>query len=133
MLNRRQLVRSVPLLAFLAIGSKSIGKSKGTKEAFFHHVFFWAKPGLSPDKLKKLESGIRSLGKIESVKSIHIGVPAATPDRDVVDHSYDYSLLVKFNDIKGHDMYQDHAIHTQFVTECQDLWIKVVVYDSRDI
>jgi hypothetical protein len=52
-----------------------------------HHVFFWLKNPTSKEDLAKLLEGLRTLKKIETIKMLHIGVPASTEKRDVVDNS----------------------------------------------
>lgn len=95
-----------------------------------HHVFFWLKNPDSKEDLEKLLEGIRTLGAIETVRAIHIGVPASTEKRDVVETSYSASELLMFDDVEGQNAYQVHPIHQKFVASCSHLWSKVVVYDS---
>ncbi len=95
-----------------------------------HHVFFWLKnPDSSADRAK-LIAGVKSLAAIETVRSIHVGVPASTEKREVVDNSYHVSELLGFDDVAGQDVYQVHPLHKKFVDEHQHLWSKVVVYDA---
>jgi len=95
-----------------------------------HHVFFWLKNPDSKEDLEKLLAGIRTLGKIETVRAMHVGVPASTEKRDVVETSYSASELLMFDDVEGQNAYQVHPIHQKFVKDCSHLWSKVVVYDS---
>jgi Stress responsive A/B Barrel Domain len=94
---------------------------------------FTLKNPSSKEDLAKLIEGISSLKKIETLRMIKIGVPAATTKRDVIDDSYSVSLLTVFDDIAGQDVYQVHPTHTKFVETYSPLWNKVVVYDSMDI
>jgi hypothetical protein len=80
--------------------------------------------------LAKLVAGLKTLSQIETVRGIHIGVPAATERRAVVDTTYDVSELLLFADVVGHEAYRDHPILKQFVAECAELWDRVVVYDA---
>jgi hypothetical protein len=64
---------------------------------------------------------------------MHIGVPASTEQRPVVDSSYSASELMFFDDVAGQEAYQVHPIHKKFVEQCSHLWEKVIVYDSIDI
>jgi hypothetical protein len=73
------------------------------------------------------------LEKIETIRKLHIGVPASTEKRDVVDNSYQASELMFFDDLAGQKTYQDHPIHQKFIQDCGHLWEKVVVYDSMDV
>ena len=77
--------------------------------------------------------GLRSLGKIKSLRDFRIGVPAATEARDVIDNTYTFSLFTVFDDVKGHDAYQVDPIHTRFVDTYKHLWKKVTVYDVADL
>lgn len=103
------------------------------KKQLAHHVFFWLKNRDSKEDLNKLIEGLRTLEKIESVRKIHIGVPAATEQRPVIDASYSASELIFFDDLAGQDIYQVHPIHKKFIDQCSHLWEKVIVYDSMDI
>jgi hypothetical protein len=95
-----------------------------------HHVFFWLNnPGSKADR-DQLIAGLNTLRAIEVVQQLHIGVPASTEKRDVVDNSYDVSELMFFASIEDQKRYQDHPLHLQFVKDCAHLWRKVVVYDA---
>ncbi len=103
------------------------------KKQLTHHVFFWLNNPSSKDDLDKLLTGLQTLEKIETVRKIHIGVPASTEERDVVDASFSASELLFFDDAEGQKIYQDHRIHKKFVDDCSHLWKKVIVYDSTDV
>lgn len=98
-----------------------------------HHVFFWLKNPNSAADRAKLIAGVKSLAAIETVRSVHVGVPASTEKRDVVDNSYHVSELLGFDDVAGQDAYQVHPLHKKFVDEHQHLWSKVVVYDAMKV
>ena len=98
-----------------------------------HHVFFWLKNPSSTADRDKLIEGLKTLKKIESIRQIHIGVPADTEKRDVVDNSYSVSELMFFDDAAGQKVYQDHPIHKKFVEDCSMLWEKVIVYDTLNV
>lgn len=103
------------------------------KKQLVHHVFFWLKNPASKEDLNKLIEGLQTLQKIETVRKIHIGVPASTEVRPVIDSSYSASELLFFDDLEGQQVYQDHPVHQEFVKNYSHLWEKVVVYDSIDI
>jgi hypothetical protein len=128
-LNRRSFIGNA---AVLASGLAAVPSLQTTvKKMVVHHVFFWLKTP-TPENLQALLKGLHTLKKIRSVQRIHIGVPAATEDREVVDSSYSASELLFFNDLAGQKAYQDDPIHLQFIKDCAHLWSKVVVYDSVD-
>jgi preprotein translocase subunit Sec61beta len=100
--------------------------------ALVHHVFFWLKEPQNESHKKQLVDALNGLLKVKTIKLSHIGFPAGTESRDVVDHSYSVSYMVMFNNQAEQDAYQVDPIHTKFVEENQHLWEKVVVYDSVD-
>lgn len=107
------------------------GAAKAAIPPVVHHVFFWLKNPKSREDLARLLTGLRTLAGIETVKAIHIGVPAETEQRGVVDASYSASEILFFDDVAGQNAYQVHPIHKKFVADCEHLWDKVVVYDVK--
>jgi hypothetical protein len=95
-----------------------------------HHVLFWLKTDLSADQKALFVEKLNALSGIESLKLFKVGTPAST-DRPVIDRSYSYSLLTLFDDMAGHDVYQVHALHQDFLNHCKTLWDKVVIYDAE--
>ena len=130
--TRRTFVASAIGLS-LTTATNALPSTTKKKKMLTHHVFFWLKNPGSKEDLSKLIEGLRTLEKIETVKGIHIGVPASTEKRDVVDNSYQASELLFFDDVAGQDAYQIHPIHKKFVENYSHLWEKVVVYDSISI
>jgi len=98
-----------------------------------HHVFFWLKNPDSKEDLAKLIAGVRTLAQIETVRGIHVGVPASTEKRPVVESSYSASELLFFDDVEGQNVYQTHPLHQKFVADCSHLWNRVTVFDSIDV
>ena len=99
---------------------------------FVHHVYFWLKKPVTREVRVKFEKALKELVTIETIVDHHLGVPALT-NRDVIDTSYTYSLLVTFKNNEDQDTYQTHTTHLKFIADCHDLWEKVVVYDSISI
>jgi hypothetical protein len=108
-------------------------KFKEEKKWIVHHVFFWLKnPGSAEDRNKLIE-GVRSLSAIETVRKLHIGVPAETEKRPVVDASYGVSELMFFDNLADQAGYQNHPVHLKFVEQYSHLWEKVIVYDMSEV
>ena len=99
---------------------------------FVHHVYFWLKKPVTPEIRLKFENGLKKLVTIETIVAKHLGTPAST-DRGVIDSTYSYSLLLTFKSKEDQDIYQTHPTHLKFIDECEDLWERVVVYDSVSI
>src|SRR3954470_3874921 len=111
--TRRKFIASTMLLtAGVAASAKSfITMETKEKKQLAHHVFFWLKNPNSKEDLAKLLEGLKTLRKIETIRALHIGVPAATELRPVVDASYSASELMIFDDLEGQKIYQDHPVH----------------------
>ena len=136
MKNRRSFIKkaaaSVALAGMVPMAqTASAGEVKMTG-ALIHHVFFWLKEPKNEAHKKQLVKALNDLLKVETIRISHIGFPAGTESRDVVDHSYSVSYMVIFDDQAGQDAYQVHPLHVKFVEENSHLWNKVVVYDSVD-
>jgi hypothetical protein len=134
--TRRDLIVAATALAagVVAAGSRAATSTLASKASFppvVHHVFFWLRNPDSKEDLAKLLAGLRTLAGIDTVRGIHIGVPAETEQRGVVDGSYSASELLFFDDVAGQNAYQVHPIHKQFVADCEHLWQRVVVYDVK--
>lgn len=100
------------------------------QNTFVHHVHFWLKNKADKDKLIE---GLKILLPIPHIRDIHIGVPADT-NRDVIDRSYDLSLLILFDSPEAQEAYQVDPTHVIFAEEyAKPLCSKVVVTDSVNI
>lgn len=78
-----------------------------------------------------MEQGLEDLCKIDLIESSHVGRAVPSP-REVVDDSFDYSLLLYFKNKENHDVYQVHPDHDVFIEKCAALWDQVKVYDTSD-
>ena len=96
-----------------------------------HIVVFWLKKDLNEKELSTFENEVRSLGNISSVEHLHVGQPASTNKRPVIDDSYDFCLTVVLKDIAAHDAYQEDTIHLEFIKNCSHMWEKVKIYDAE--
>ena len=117
--------------AWLTAASNDSMKSNFPKVV--HHVFFWLKHPQSKDDLQTLIAGLKTLEAVPTLRGVHIGVPASTEKRAVVDNSYSVSEVFFFDDVAGQDAYQVHPLHQKFVETCSHLWEKVVVYDAVSV
>lgn len=129
-ITRRKFVAAATLLPLAA--SAATMEIKKDKPRLVHHVFFWLKNPSSTADRDKLLAGVKGLKKIETIKMLHVGVPASTEKRDVVDNSYHVSELMFFDSVEDQKTYQDHPIHQQFIKDHSMLWEKVVVYDVME-
>ena len=95
-----------------------------------HHVLFWLKADVTEDQKLAFRKSLATLENIEVVKTFHIGTPAPI-ERAVVDTTYTFSLLLIFEDMAGHDVYQVHPLHKAFLDEFKIYFEKVIIYDAH--
>jgi Stress responsive A/B Barrel Domain len=131
--NRRKFMA---ITAVLAVGAPVAAMASGNldnKYPIVHHAIFWLKNPGSVEDRDKLVSGVKTLGKIETVRELRVGIVANTEKRDVVDKSWGVSELMFFSDLAGQAAYQTSPIHLDFIKNYSHLWEKVVVYDAIDV
>jgi hypothetical protein len=97
-----------------------------------HMALFWLKNPASADDRAQLVAGLETLRGIEQVRTLHIGMPAPTEDRDVVDSSYSVVESMTFDSLADQAAYQVHPLHQAFIASCGRLWERVLVYDIAD-
>jgi len=135
---RRQFIRKIGgLAAFFTLSTQgragtALTKGHHSREQegnFFHIVFFWLTDD-SHETRKKFFSELKKfIDHVDVIKTRHIGTPADT-DREVIDNTWSYSLVLSFESKKEHDIYQEHQLHKDFIENASSLWEKVLVYDS---
>jgi hypothetical protein len=136
--NRRKFLATAATVAagtVVASAMPSIITPKKTmtnRYPIVHHALFWLKNPNSKEDRDKLVAGVKSLGKIETIKELHVGIVASTEKRDVVDNSWAVSEVMFFASLEDQATYQSHPIHQQFIKDHSHLWEKVVVYDAVD-
>ena len=110
---------------------KSIENSTGP---LLHTVFFWLK---NPDKQNDRTTFERAIRKLINTNpqalANHLGCPADSEERDVVDNSFTYCYTMSFSNIEAQKVYQDDQTHLKFIQEAKHLWSKVRVHDSISI
>jgi len=135
-LDRRVFIgKSAKVMAGAGIVAAASCSSPGKTELeklFIHHVFFWLKDPSDKEVRLIFEKALKELVTVETITDFHIGVPAPT-DREVIDTTYTYSVLSTFMNKEDQDIYQTHHKHLKFIEDCQELWEKVVVYDTVSI
>jgi len=139
--NRRKFVKSAALIVTSAttLGYKVVFAKNDSKiiksinsKGMLHNVYFWLKESVSENDKKGFEKGIHNfLSAVKEVQKYEIGIPAGTPDRDVVDKSFGYAIFVWFKSINDHNIYQKHSAHEEFISKYSGLWEKVQVLDSE--
>lgn len=99
---------------------------------FIHVVFFWLINEDQGTRERFLAELIKFIDNVDMIKTKHIGSPADT-NREVIDSTYSFSLILSFDSKKEQDLYQDHHLHKEFIENASSLWEKVQVYDSIEL
>ena len=131
--------RIVFLCAALNLSVNAVAAEKQGKQTviesggFLHSVFFWLKKPNSEEDRKAFEKHLKIfIDNSQYVKSKFIGTVAPS-EREVVDSSYTYALVLTFSSKEEQDKYQTEPVHLKFVQDAQHLWEKVVVYDASNL
>lgn len=95
-----------------------------------HTVYFWLQPGLDEAERADFVRAAKALAAAPTVLQCYVGAPADTPEREVTDHSFDYSLHLLFADVAAHNAYQVDPVHLRFVNEQADKFAEVRVLDT---
>lgn len=93
-----------------------------------HSVYFWLKEGLGDEEIAVFIQGLDALTGNPDVKSGYYGKPADI-QRDIVESSYSYGLVLVFDDMAGHDRYQVSEGHKEFLATNVPKFSKVLAYD----
>ena len=96
-----------------------------------HTVYFWLKPELTAAQRAEFVRLVTKLGEIKSVEQLHVGQPAKTEKRAIIDDSYSYALTVLLKDLAAHDAYQVDPIHDEFKEQCHTFWTRLQIYDAE--
>ncbi len=133
---QKLFVAAALMLALLFVDLKAMAQpdsAAADKKEFVHTVYFWLRnPADQTERSQFEKSLIRFINSSKYISSKHIGVPAAT-NRPVIDSSYTYCLSLTFKSKAEQDQYQDEDVHKVFIRESEQLWQKVLVYDSVSI
>lgn len=129
---RRQFIAAAGALAAGAATSGAMAGKAASVELppLVHVAYFWLNRPDSVADRDALIEGLETLRQIELIEALHIGVPASTEKRDVVDNSFQVSELMLFKSVEAQNSYQAHPVHKAFVEKYGHLWRRVVVYDS---
>lgn len=137
-MERRNFLKSVAVAGASAsvissCASASTDGQTSTLEtgAIVHTVYFWLKEGITEAEEKDFLQFFEALKKVPGINSFHVGKPAATTQRDVVDNSFQYSLIVTFKSLEDINTYEKHPDHLAAAGEYSKYWTKVAVRDTQ--
>jgi hypothetical protein len=97
---------------------------------FIHSVYFWLHDDVPENERLQFRETLESLERIRGIRKIYVLEPAGV-QREVVDNSYDFALIIHFRDMAAQDAYQVDPLHVRAVQKMQPLIKKIVVYDAE--
>ena len=108
--------------------SNSIHNTTGP---LLHIVFFWLKEPNNKENRNEFEAAIKKLILTNpQATANHLGYPAASKKRNVVDNSFTYCYTMSFPNLDAQNKYQRDPTHNLFLKEAAHLWERVLVSDS---
>ncbi|MGY6522630.1 MAG: Dabb family protein [Mongoliitalea sp.] len=125
MSSRRKFIRNVAL-GSTVMALPHIGFAGKAEKPMIHQVFFWLNPEVD---LQDFIQEAQNLSRIDTVRQLYIGTPAATVERDVIDSSYSIACTFFFDSVADEQKYQVDPQHLAFVEKNRNKWSKVLVYD----
>ena len=134
LLRQWNKVYRVCCLLLISVMILSVSSCNNREEVFdkhfVHSVYIWLKNPNNPDDRKKFEVALDKFLKTSKyAKTNFVGTPAGT-DREVVDNTYTYNIVVTFSSKEEQDLYQKEDAHLLFIEEASSLWNKVQIYDA---
>ena len=94
-----------------------------------HIVFFWVRKEAPASARQQLLDDCPKYLKSPTVKHLWVGTPADTPERDVVNATFDVGLTAIFDDLAGHNAYQEHPQHDKFIERNKPNFLRVEVFN----
>lgn len=95
-----------------------------------HSVYFWLKKGINSSEEKEFLDFFKVLRKIPGVKTLSVGKPAPTTKREVTDNTFDYNLIITFDNLEAINVYETHPDHVQAAQKYSKYWQRVQVRDT---
>lgn len=112
-------------------GQSDPAESESTVGMLQHNVYFYLNEDVTEEERAQFEEGLKTLLSIEEIYDYQLGIPGATEERDVTDHSFGYAIFSWFKSLEDYSVYEDHPTHLEFIDTYNHLWADVKVYDSE--
>lgn len=137
-MERRNFLKSVTaasltgtLLTSCASSLEDGAKSANTiaKGTILHSVYFWLKEDISEEEEQDFLNFFEELRNVPGVHTLQYGKPAPTNPRPVVNNSFQYNLLVTFQNMDDINTYETHPTHLAAAEQYSKYWTKVEVRD----
>ncbi|HLT86457.1 MAG TPA: Dabb family protein [Sphingobacterium sp.] len=137
-MERRNFLKSVTAagLTGTLLTSCTSSVEEGTKSAntiangtILHSVYFWLKDDITEEEEQDFLNFFEELRKVPGVQTLQYGKPAPTNPRPVVDNSFQYNLVVTFQNMDDINTYETHPAHISAAEQYSKYWTNVEVRD----
>jgi hypothetical protein len=128
MKSRRNFIKTIGVAGAVSLLPISTIANDMAKQKMIHQVYFWLHDKNNTEEF--LTEAVPMLGRCKGVAKFISGVPAATADRDVVDHSFQVSCTIFFDSLEEQLAYQTDPLHLEFIAKYSTMWSTVKVYDT---
>ena len=138
LLNTREAdfepLKPIPFHLNSKINRMSKSPIENTTGPLLHIVFFWLKEPENQEHRAQFETAIKKLiATNPQAIANHLGGPAASEKRAVVDNSFTYCYTMSFPSLEAQNAYQTDPTHELFIEEASPLWERVLVSDSLSL
>jgi hypothetical protein len=127
MKSRRQFIQTIGLANATVILPLNVIANQMEQKKMIHQVYFWLHNPANTHEF--LTEAVPMLGKCKTVAQFIAGIPAPTAAREVVDHSFQVSCTLFFDNLEDQDTYQSDPLHLEFIQKYSSMWKTVKVYD----
>jgi len=110
--------------------SRSKSDHANNPGTIIHSVYFWLKKGLSSSEEKEFLNFFQALKNIPITKKLTFGKPAPTTTRSVTDNTFDYNLIITFENLEDINVYETHPDHLAAAQKYSKFWERVQVRDT---
>jgi hypothetical protein len=94
-----------------------------------HVVLVWLKADTAPEVRESIIEGSRQLKAIPGIRDLRVG-KAIPSERPIVDDSFSFGILMRFDSVADMNAYLADPKHVQFVdTQVKPYLEKLLVYD----
>lgn len=136
-MKRRSFIKGTAIASAAVLASTipevfSQSKTENTQIAgtIIHSVYFWLRKDLTPQEEKSFLEFFQALKNIPIKKTLTYGKPAPTTTRDATDNTFDYNLIITFDNIDDINVYETHPLHLKAAQKYSKYWERVQVRDT---
>ncbi len=114
---------------------KQVRELQTVKKATFVHTAILKLKKTDDAQVKKIyDEAVKTLAKIDGVRSVYVGKPAEAGTPELAQKGYQIGLVVLLDDADALQKFLDDPLHKQFNDKMGDYWDRPTIYDfQRDM